>query len=332
MIIPKGLKPYFNAIAILGVLALLGDTTLSTMFGFTISPIMGPILAVISLASGLLLVVALFFYRIGWKPLANGLVAAWALCFVFNAWSNMGVATSNRMSEVQSAGVQKATYTERKKAAEEAEARLTMFGKQLDELTTQNAWAATVSADGLRQQVSDLRSARDSEAKLGGCGQKCRAIENNISEVSGKIAVAEQRDDLTKRIEATKAVLSKARTDLASTDAGISATANQSTLYAKLISFNLAADPDSAAITVANEGTGIATAIILAVIAAALTLVGAWPHLLEASPMSAAPQFKRPADPASWGEMPAPKASPVDDLRRQIEARVVRVPLRQALA
>ena len=65
MIIPKGPQAYFRAIAILGFGALVATLTLSAMFGFTISPIMIPILAIISLASGLLLVVALFFYRIG---------------------------------------------------------------------------------------------------------------------------------------------------------------------------------------------------------------------------------------------------------------------------
>ena len=46
-----------------------------------------------------------------------------------------------------------------------------MFGKQLDELTNpRTRWAATVSADGLRQQVSDLRrraTAKPSSADVG---------------------------------------------------------------------------------------------------------------------------------------------------------------------
>lgn len=337
MHIPPGLRPYFKAITVLGILALIGDTALSTMFGFTISPIMGPILAVISLASGLLLVVALFFYRVGWKPLGHGLVAAWTLAFAFNCWSNMGVSTSNRMGEVQTAGVQKAVHAERAKASEEAESRLKLFTQQLADLSSQHAWAATVSADGLRTQSKNLEASIASEAKRGGCGRICRGLQDQLVEVSNKIAVAEQRDDLTKRIEATKAVLAKARTELAGTDAGISATANQSTLYAKLISWNLASDPDAAMVTVANEGTGIATAIILAVIAAALTLVGAWPHLMEASP-------DRPASPQAWPERvardhhevvrPRASTSAVDALHERIRYAVEaqRSPLNAALA
>lgn len=340
MHIPPGLTPYFKAITALGILALIGDTALSTMFGFSISPIMGPILAVISLASGLLLVVALFFYRVGWRVLGNGLVAAWALAFAFNCWSNMGVSTSNRMTEVQTAGVQQTTYTERKKAAEEAQTRLGLFTAQLDELTKANAWAATVSADGLRSQVESLKAAEVAEARLGGCGRKCRGIQNEIVAVQGKIAVAEQRDDLTARIEATKRVLETARAELATTDAGISRTANQSTLYAKLISWDLANDPNSAMVTVANEGTGIATAIILAVIAAALTLVGAWPHLMEAG------TYQPPVRTAQKNvdEAPATRANQVtlgDNLEnlkaqlmaaRDVNLRVIHEPLRDRMA
>jgi len=319
MHMPPGLKPYFKAITILGILALIGDTALSTMFGFSISPIMGPILAVISLASGLLLVVALFFYRVGWRVLGNGLVAAWALAFAFNCWSNMGVSTSNRMTEVQTAGVQQTTYKERAKAADEAKTRLALFTKQLEELSAKHQWAAAVSADGLRGQATSLEQAVASEAERGGCGRICRGLQDQLTAVHERIAVAEQRDDLTGRIEATKAVLAKARTELAGTDAGISRTANQSTLYAKLISWDLAADPDAAMVTVANEGTGVATAIILAVIAAALTLVGAWPHLMEAGTDTVRPRVAL----KSVDESDKPQANKVDS---QIEA------LRQQMA
>lgn len=295
MNIPSGLRPHFRAIAALGMGAMIVDTFMSAAFGYTIGyvPMIG--LAIISLGSGLLLVAAEFFRRIGWTTVASASAVVWFVAFAFNCWSNMGVATSTRMGEVQKASVQQTTYAERKKASEEAEARLTLFGKQLGDLTSQNAWAATVSADGLRQQVADLQRSRDSESKLGGCGRKCRAIEDKIADVSGKIAVAEQRDDLTKRIEATKAVLAKARDELAGTKAGISATANQSTLYAKLISFNLADDPDAASVTVANEGTGVAMAIVIAIVSAFLTLVGAIPHLTEVNEDMASEPLRSPA-------------------------------------
>lgn len=284
MHIPEGLRPYFRAIALLGLGAMIVDTLMSAMFGATIGTIAMIGLAIVSLASGLFLVAAELFRRIGWSTIASVSFAVWGIAFAFNVWSNMGVATANRMGEVQQATVQQTTYKDTQSSVDEAKARLEMFGDQLKTLLAQNAWAGTVTADGLRAQVSDLEKARASEAKLGGCGPKCRAIENQIVDVRGKIAVAEQRHDLTERIEATKRVLAEARGKLETTNAGISATANQSTLYAKLISWNLADDPDASAITVANESTGVAMAIVIAIVSAFLTLVGALPHLTLAGP------------------------------------------------
>lgn len=327
MEIPSGLVPHFRAIAWLGFAAMIIDTMMSAAFGYTIGlvPMIG--LAIVSLASGLFLVAAFFFHRIKWRIVGNVAAAVWALAFVFNCWSNMGVATSTRMGEVQQASVQQTNYSERKKAAEEAEDRLKLFGKQLEDLTAQNAWAATVSADGLRSKIQALQKAEAAESRLGGCGRKCRAIQTEIVDVQGKIAVTEQRDDLTKRIDATKAVLAKARTELAGTKAGISATANQSTLYAKLISFDLAADPSASMVTVANEGTGIALAIVIALVSTFLTLVGALPHLMQATAQGVSEAVSSAS--AAATEIMRPTAgAPASDPAYAI--RVHQVPLRAA--
>jgi len=283
MQIPDGLKSYFRWFSVLGVLLMAGDMWLSAKFGWSIATEMAIIYAAVSLASGILLVFVVFFNRIGWAWMSRGLGFAWALAFAFNCWSNMGVSTANRMGEVQSAKVQQTTYAGRQSKIEESERSLNLFEGQLASLLEQNAWAATVTADGLRKQVEGLKAAEASESRLGGCGRKCRAIQDQIASIQGQIAVAEQSSDLTQRIDATKKVLAKLRADLAGTDAGISSTANQSTLYAKLISFNLAADPDAAMVTAANEGTGVATAIIVAVLASVVTLVAAWPVLMAVS-------------------------------------------------
>lgn len=309
MHIPAGLKTYFRAIAWLGLAAMIVDTSMSAMFGMTIGWTAFIGLAVVSLGSGLLLVLAEAFRRAGLKGLAQASFAVWIIAFAFNCWSNMGVATSSRMGEVQTANVQQAKYTESKKSTAEAEQRLKLFTTQLAELTSQNAWAATVSASGLRDKAKTLQAAIDTEGspRMGGCGPKCLGLMKDKAEIEEKIAVAEQRDDLTKRIEATKTVLEKARTQLAGTSAGISATANQSTLYAKLISFNLASDPDASAVTVANESTGIAMAIVIAIVSAFLTLVGALPHLNEMpdgpvpKPMETYEAPSRPASQANVG-------------------------------
>lgn len=284
MLINKELQPYFKAAAILGVLLLIGDTLLSAKFGWTISAEAMFIVAAISLASGILPVVAWFFLRAGHRPVAGAIFTAWAVfAFPFNVYSNMGVATANRMGEVQKAGLQETTYNERKKSVAESEAKLDLFTKQLNTLLEQNAWAASVTADGLREQSATLASAIESEGakRNGGCKRKCLDLMNQKKEIDGQIGVAEQRNDLTKQIEATKLVLSKAREDLAGTDGGVSVTANQASLYAKVVNWDLGGTPDDRSVSIANEVTGIIMALVLAVLAAATTLAGAYPHLLR---------------------------------------------------
>jgi hypothetical protein len=282
--ITKELQPYFKAAAVLGVLLLVGDTLLSAKFGWTISAEAMFIVAAISLASGILPVVAWFFLRAGHKPVAVAIFTAWAaFAFPFNVYSNMGVATAGRMGEVQKAGLQETTYNERKKSVAESEAKLELFTKQLNSLLEQNAWAASVTADSLREQVASLDSeiAEEGSKKNGGCKRLCLQLKAKKRDIENQIGVAEQRTDLTKQIEATKTVLAKAREDLAGTDGGVSITANQASLYAKVVNWDLGGAPDDRSIAVANEVTGIIMAIVLAVLAAATTLAGAYPALLK---------------------------------------------------
>jgi hypothetical protein len=284
MLVNKELQPYFKAAALLGVLLLIGDTLLSAKFGWTISTEAMFIVGAISLASGILPVIAWFFLRADHKGVAYSLLVAWAVfAFPFNVYSNMGVSTANRMGEVQKAGLQQTTYNERQKSVAESEAKLELFTKQLNSLLEQNAWAASVSADGLRSEAATLQAVVDAESRKsnGGCKRKCLTAMEKKREVERQIGVAEQRTDLTKQIEATKTVLAKAREDLANTDGGVSITANQASLYAKVVNWDLGGDPDQRSIDVANEVTGIILAVVLAVLAAATTLAGAYPALMK---------------------------------------------------
>jgi len=281
--IPKELLPHFRALSLLGVLLLIGDTALSAQFGYTMGWDMAFIVAGISLASGIFPVVAIFFHRVGWKPLAYGVAAIWVPVFAFNVWSNMGVSVANRLGEVQNAGLLQTTYNERKKAVVESEAKLAMFSKQLDSLIEQQPWVPTVTADSLRQQVKDLESeiTEEGSPKNGGCKRLCLQLKEKKRDVENKIGAAEQRVSLTEQIEATKRVLETARAELAGTDGGISVGINQSTGHANLVNADLGGTPDARSIAIANEMNGIAVAFILALAAMGTTLAGAFPALMR---------------------------------------------------
>lgn len=281
MTITEGLRPYFKGAALLGVGAMVFDTWLSGKFGWSISLDMAGIFALVSLASGLLLVIAAAFWRSGHANIGRYIAIAWIPVFGFNIMSNMGVATANRMTDVQKASIQAARYDSAKDTAKENAASLQLWTEQLAKLKADNAWVASVTAESLRSQLAEKQAAADREAKRGGCGRICEGIKAEVVSLQSRIGAVEQRDDLTKRIEATQRLVDKARVAVASTDAGISHAANQSAFFAKLINFSLYADPTSADVGVANEGMGMFTAIVLAIVSALLTYVGAYPHLME---------------------------------------------------
>ncbi len=275
---------YYAAITALGLVLLFVDARMSWNFGATFDDNAKWGLTALSVGSGILLVLVISQWRMGNKLFAKGMFAAWALCFCFNIISNMGVAVSNRLAETQTSNVKQAVHQQRTQSTAEAKARLAVFEKQLQTLVAKNGWAATVTAQGLRDQVAALQVSRASEAKLGGCGTKCRGIENQIVAIQGKIAIAEQRQNLDKRIAATKAVLAEARNTLANTDAGVSLVSNQAALYPRWTVGWVGDGESAAAIRNSNEMLGILMALVIAVASAALTLAGRWPDLMNCKP------------------------------------------------
>lgn len=298
------LRYYWWAVSFLGLVLLAVDANMSRKFGATFDDTAMVGLTALSIGSGILLILVISMYRGGNVLFAKGLGVAWALCFAFNIISNMGVATSVRLAETQTSNIQKANHQERAKATKEAEAQLKWAEGQLKALITKNGWAATVTAEGLRQQVADLRVARASESKLGGCGPKCRGIENQITEIQGRIAVAEQRQNLDKQIAATKKVLNQARTTLSKSDGGVSLVANQAALYSRW-TVGWFGDGESVSVVQnSNELLGIFMAAVIAVASCALTLAGVWPHLMAITPASSSAYGARSWSSNGGGEKP----------------------------
>jgi hypothetical protein len=174
------------------------------------------------------------------------------LVFTINLISNVGSVGWQRESVVSAAKVQNTRYDAAQDGVAEDKASLALFKQQLADLTAANAWAATVKPDGLKAQVLDLRKAEEAEARLGGCKAKCRAIQNQITEIQGRIAVAEQATDLAKRIEATQRVLDTKRTKAASQDKAVAAPASQALFFASM--FNVSLDPSEASQTWTDRG------------------------------------------------------------------------------
>jgi uncharacterized membrane protein YbaN (DUF454 family) len=312
MTISKEMEPHFRIAGWLAVVLVIFDTWLSVKFGWSVSLEMAGVYGAISLASGTFLVIALWFMMQGFKKFGAALAVAWCFAFTFNIWSNMGVATANRMADVQSAAVQQAKYITAQDGLSDTRANVALWTKLLTDLQAQAPWAPTVKADALRKDITTLegRLKDETEGKRGrkaGCGKVCEDLQNQLKEANAKKAAAERFDDLTQKIEAAKAVLAANREKATSTDKGISNAANQSALYAKIVNRlaggSFSADPTQEQVATANEGTGIATAFVLALLAAATCLVSAMPALFGVQATSPSHQqthdiYSAPASPS----------------------------------
>ncbi|MEM8973961.1 MAG: hypothetical protein AAGD43_18015 [Pseudomonadota bacterium] len=343
-----GMKRTGQAIGALAVVVMVADVYLSASFGYSINLISTLIYGAISAASGLLLVVAATFYRqsSGWnfeRYIAAFLLAAWFPAFGFNVWSNMGVATAGRMAEVQKASLTQEAFNEKKGNLAEAKANLVTFKKVLDEqnadfrkLTTVKVgdWTATAvpaSTATLSELIEDKEKARLREKGRGGCGPICEQRADEKDMLVRLHGLAAKIEKTHKQIAATERVLASARDTVENANAGISNTTNQVGIHAKLIRYFRgddkvwAADLESDDLVAANEGMGIFSAFILALVAAVLLFALAWPKIKKVRPTSDLDDMERPPAPSdkSWFQTSTMPEGP--DL--QPAAQLSRVPV-----
>lgn len=194
------------------------------------------------------------------------------LVFTINLISNVGSVGWQRESVVAAAKVQNTRYEASQDGVAEDKASLALFKQQLAELTAANAWAATVKPDGLKAQVADLRKAEEAESRLGGCKSKCRAIQNQITDIQGRIAVAEQATDLAKRIEATQRVLDTKRAKAEGQDKAVAAPASQAQFFASL--FNASLEPTESSQLWTDKGIAVWLALGLCIAAPLFGMLG----------------------------------------------------------
>jgi hypothetical protein len=147
------------------------------------------------------------------KRWASGIAitAGAIICLGLELVSHQSYTAGIRGDNITTAKVQNAKYSGAQEAVSEDKTNLEMWRKRLAALETEHAWAATVTAEALRAQLASANLAIELEAKRGGCKSKCLARTKERDDIATKIALAEEKADLTKKIEATKAVLAKAR-------------------------------------------------------------------------------------------------------------------------
>jgi hypothetical protein len=136
---------------------------------------------------------------------------------------------------VQDAHIQNTRYDDGRAQVADNKANLDLWKKQLVALNTENAWAATVSAVGLRADLKTANEAVDQEKARGGCGPRCLAKMKSRDAIAQKIAVVEKSEDLTKRIEATQRLVDKYRVASAQIEHKVSSVDLQNQFLAKTV-------------------------------------------------------------------------------------------------
>ena len=294
-----GMNKYYTLATLLGFLLVWGDMKLSGQFGATISANMEVIAMGISLASGILLVLAAYHYFKGVKWIGQGLAAVWLIAFGFNVYSNMGVATSDRQQNIVNADFANDTRGDKIKTRDEMQKKLAFFEGRRAKLEDQMAtlsekqvggWSITVtpgqSPDSFDGMIQAKTLERDNESKRGGCGPKCEARTNELAHLQSLRALAVSLKDNKEQHAATLKVLDKTRKDIAATPPGHSTVKAQSSLHALIGDFRLSGEVSKDNLQASNNFTGVFVAFVLAIVAAGITLASAWPIIMAAPAMA----------------------------------------------
>lgn len=283
------MKRRFKVAGLLGVCLLIIDTWLAFWSGHSIDFTTGCIYALISVGSGVLLVMAAYYWLTDWRFVGGVIAVMWIPVFCFNVWSQIGMHTSARMSDVQQASVQseKRSDVEKEKGEIEAE-RLALVGARqalVEGKGVGSGWSSTRPVAAWQSDITTKegdkvyqRSKQCSNVTI----PESRKFCDELNELRANHAAAIKMEETDKRIAAADKGLASVRTRLANTNPGHSTAGNSSTIQAKILGLSLASNPNMTQTTVANEGTGIATAVILCLLAALLILADAFPHLMEA--------------------------------------------------
>lgn len=270
------LDPFGRFWLYVGLAALAAAAAMSFAFGYDVSIKHAIFLAVLTVVAAFGPMAAEMLAARGRKGVA---VVVGILCVPLLAiefYSHAGYTAGLRGSNLDVAMVQNTKWQGAQDGVTESKTDLARWEKRLADLEAANVWAPTVTAEALRAQLTSANLAIDLEAKRGGCKSLCLARTKERDEIASKVAIAEEHSELTKKIEATRRVIEKARTEAASTDHKVSAVGKQNEALrtwvamvvngdTKATEFQSAAAQESANLAMAIAGTGLpAFALFLA--------------------------------------------------------------------
>lgn len=259
------IKRIFLAI---GVVALFASCVMTFKFGYSFSAIHGLGLLMVTIAAAFIFPAKRFIEETGVGRTGKfflGLIGAFLIGL--ELFGDLGYTIGQRDKQMVESGAQTVAYNTVQDNMVSEKTNLAMWREQLASLKAQNAWAATVTATGLRAQLESAQKAIDLEAARKGCKTKCLELMKTKASLEERIATLEKTDDLSKRIEATQRILDRKVEAAPATKIGHSTVKAQVDFVSKgylLLtgdSAEKALTPDAVTMTVADWVIGFAIAL-----------------------------------------------------------------------
>ena len=190
-----------------GLFTLLFAMGMATEYGASVSTLHAGFLACLSIVTAFGPHAAHSVWEDGKKLAAIAIVVCLPMLFIMEFQSHAAYTAGLRGTNMAEASVQNTKYEGAQEATREDKGNLEMWKRQLATLLEANAWAATVKADALRDQVTLAEKEIADETARGGCKTKCNARMKDKADLMERIGKIEQAADLSKRIEATQRIL-----------------------------------------------------------------------------------------------------------------------------
>ena len=247
----------------IGLGTLAAAAAMSWDFGSSVSIKHALFLALLSVVTAFAPEAAYRQWKLGAKGVAIAIAIVCAPLFIIEFYTHAGFTAGLRGHNIVDAKVANVKYAGAQEAVSEDKTNLEMWRKRLAALETEHAWTASVTAEALRAQLANANLAIDLESKRGGCKSKCLARTKERDDIATKIALAEEKADLTGKIEATKRVLAQTREKAATTEYKHSSVDHQNQFLAKAVALISAGSLEPSELTseAAQQSVNLAMAI-----------------------------------------------------------------------
>lgn len=295
-----------------GIVTLICSMGMAYDYGSQVTWKHGLVMGALSFATAFLIEEAYSYWKRGLTGVALGLTIVSIPMFWQESKSHIAYTAGFRGASVQAVHVQNVKYDAAQDRVKENRDNLAALKTELAELKAKNGWAPTVTADGLRAEVTAMEGDQVFKRSKG-CADvtrpDSRAFCDKRADLQGKIATAERYTSLQTQIANLQVQVDTYRDKAATVEHKTSVVEHQTDLLVKVA--GLLFKGDTKATPMLAEGVDLENTVMLALMPVILPALCFFMMGLRREESSAAPAAFAgfPAAP-SFPQLPAPKAEP----------------------